>query len=112
VDNGITSGCGAGQFCGEAPVTRGQIAVFLKKLSNTFEIVRNSGVAFNATAAVNTVTCPTGKRPLSGGGSTNQVNLFITDIVISSTSLTVRWESDDNTTVAGTSEAWAMCAPA
>src|SRR5262245_48492524 len=32
VDNGITAGCAAGQFCGEDPVTRGQTAVFLKKL--------------------------------------------------------------------------------
>jgi len=32
VDNGITSGCGGGLFCGEQPVTRGQLAVFLKKL--------------------------------------------------------------------------------
>ncbi len=30
-DNGITSGCGGGRFCGEDPVTRGQMAVFLQK---------------------------------------------------------------------------------
>jgi hypothetical protein len=35
VDNGITSGCGGGLFCGEEAVTRGQMAVFLKKLSDT-----------------------------------------------------------------------------
>src|SRR5262245_1997369 len=34
VDNGITSGCAPGRFCGEDPVTRGQMAVFLKKLSD------------------------------------------------------------------------------
>ena len=33
VDNGITSGCGGGRFCGEDPVTRGQIAVFLQRLA-------------------------------------------------------------------------------
>ena len=33
VDNGITSGCGNGQFCGESPVTRGQMAVFLQRLA-------------------------------------------------------------------------------
>ena len=32
VDNGITAGCGPGQFCGEQAVTRGQTAVFLKRL--------------------------------------------------------------------------------
>jgi hypothetical protein len=36
VDNGITAGCGPGQFCGEQVVTRGQTAVFLKKL---FDVV-------------------------------------------------------------------------
>ena len=33
VDNGITSGCGGGRFCGEDPVTRGQVAVFLQRLA-------------------------------------------------------------------------------
>jgi hypothetical protein len=33
VDNGITSGCGGGRFCGEDPVTRGQMAVFLQRLA-------------------------------------------------------------------------------
>jgi hypothetical protein len=32
-DNGITSGCGGGRFCGEDPVTRGQMAVFLQRLA-------------------------------------------------------------------------------
>jgi hypothetical protein len=32
--NGITSGCGGGRFCGEDPVTRGQMAVFLQKVAN------------------------------------------------------------------------------
>ena len=82
VDNGITAGCGAGLFCGEQAVTRGQMAVFLKKLSDTFEIVRNFGDRSPATdiATNNVVNCPTGKRPLSGGGTTNQANLFLTDI--------------------------------
>jgi hypothetical protein len=34
VDNGITAGCAPGLFCGEDPVTRGQMAVFLKKLAD------------------------------------------------------------------------------
>jgi hypothetical protein len=33
VQNGITSGCGGGLYCGEAAVTRGQIAVFLKRVA-------------------------------------------------------------------------------
>jgi hypothetical protein len=34
VDNGITSGCAPGLFCGNDPVTRGQMAVFLQKLAD------------------------------------------------------------------------------
>jgi len=33
VQNGITGGCGGGQYCGEDAVTRGQIAVFLQRLA-------------------------------------------------------------------------------
>ena len=34
VDNGITTGCGGGNYCGDDAVTRGQMAVFLKRLSD------------------------------------------------------------------------------
>jgi S-layer homology domain len=37
VDNGITSGCAPGLFCGNDPVTRGQMAVFLKKLADVVD---------------------------------------------------------------------------
>lgn len=33
VQNGITVGCGGGQYCGEDAVTRGQMAVFLQRLA-------------------------------------------------------------------------------
>jgi len=33
VDNGLTSGCGAGVYCGGNAVTRGQMAIFLKRLA-------------------------------------------------------------------------------
>ena len=31
VASGITSGCGGGSFCPDAPLTRGQMAVFLSR---------------------------------------------------------------------------------
>jgi hypothetical protein len=34
VAEGITTGCGAGAYCPEAPVTRAQMAVFLVKTFN------------------------------------------------------------------------------
>jgi len=33
VQNGITAGCGGGLYCGEAALTRGQAAIFLKRLA-------------------------------------------------------------------------------
>src|SRR5262245_40594462 len=45
VDNGITAGCAPGLFCGEAPVTRGQMAVFLKKLSDLVDVKVDAKVA-------------------------------------------------------------------
>jgi hypothetical protein len=33
VRNGLTGGCGGGQYCGEDAVTRGQLAVFFEKLA-------------------------------------------------------------------------------
>ena len=58
------------------------------------------------------MTCPTGKRPISGGGLTSAFNLFLTEIIIDETTLTVTWESENNAQLTGTTEAWALCAPA
>ena len=127
VDNGLTVGCGPGLFCGEQAVTRGQVAVFLKRLSDlvdqkvnaqvnaklaAFQIVHHPGTFTSAFEATNTVTCPAGKRALAGGGSTNQVNLMLTDLTIGGASVGVRWESDNNALLSGNSDAWALCAPA
>jgi hypothetical protein len=112
VDSLITVGCAPSLFCGEQAVTRGQLAVFLKRLSDTFEIVHHPANFESRSFTLNTVVCPPGKRPLAGGGNTNLPDLFISDIGITTTSLTVRWESDNNTIVSGSSDAWALCAPA
>jgi hypothetical protein len=45
VQNGITAGCGGGLYCGESAVTRGQIAVFLKRLSDVVDQKVNAKVA-------------------------------------------------------------------
>ena len=112
VDNAITAGCSPGLFCGEQSVTRGQAAVFLKKLVDTFEVVRNPGDFTSQTAVTNAVNCPAGKRALAGGGTTNAVGLglFLTQINLNAATVGVRWESASPVT--GQSEAWALCASA
>jgi hypothetical protein len=111
-DNGIATGYSDGKFRPNDPVSRGASVAFLHRYNNALTIVHHAGTITAATQHTNTVDCPSGKRPLSGGGSTNQVNLMLTDIVISATAVTVRWESDDNVSLTGSSDAWALCAPA
>ena len=138
VDAGLTSGCSVAPplYCGEQSVTRGQMAVFIQRLAdvvnqnvnaqvaglsaqvatlsaqlNGFEIVRNPGALTNSTVTTNAVGCPTGKRALAGGGTTDLSNLFMTDIAIFNTSVSVRWETDNNVLLTGTTEAWVLCAP-
>ena len=90
----------------------GQAAVFLKKLVDTFEVVRNPGDFTSQTAVTNAVNCPAGKRALAGGGTTNAVGLglFLTQINLNAATVGVRWESASPVT--GQSEAWALCASA
>jgi hypothetical protein len=114
VNNGITSGCQLAPplFCPEQPVTRGQTAVFLEKLASAFEIVHHFHTFPNTNSTVDFAPCPAGKRPLSGGGSIDAFHFFITDIIIESTGVTVRWESDNGTSQTGSTDVWALCAPA
>ena len=136
VDNGITVGCAPGLFCGEQAVTRGQVAVFLKRLSDlvdqkvnaqvaglsaqvaavnaklaAFEIVHQGGTFTSTTEENTTAVCPAGKRALAGGGSTDQLSMFLTDLTIGPTTLNARWESDNDQLRSGASDTWVLCAP-
>jgi hypothetical protein len=110
-DNGIVSGFLDGTFKPNNPVTRGQSVAFLHRYNNTIEVVHHPGTMVSATEANNSVTCPAGKRPIAGGGTTDAFNLFITDVSISATSVTVRWETDNNATQSASTDAWATCVP-
>ena len=112
-DNGITGGCGGDNYCPGSPVTRGQMAAFLHRLSNEFELVSNSvdpasAATFNAEAE-----CPGDKRVLAGGGSTDTTDLFITDSYpVDASTWHVRWESEADATVDPSDiTVWALCAP-
>jgi hypothetical protein len=111
-NNGVASGFSDGTFKPLQPVARQSFAAFLHRYNNTFQIVHHAGTMTSSTETNNTVTCPAGKRPLAGGGSTDAFNLFMTDMTISGTSLTVRWETDNNAIQSASTNAWALCAPA
>jgi S-layer homology domain len=110
-EHDIVNGKPDGLYHPNEAVSRQAIAAMLHRYNNSFEVVHHGGSISSNTFGLNTVTCPTGKRPLSGGGSTDSANLFMTDMAIGTTSLTVRWESDDNALISATTDAWALCAP-
>ena len=110
-DNGIVAGFLDGTFKPNDPVTRAQSVAFLHRYNNAIVTVHHAGTMVSATEASNTVSCPAGTRPIAGGGTTDAFNLFITDINISSTSVSVRWETDNNATQSASTDAWATCVP-
>ena len=111
-DAGVTGGCGSGRFCPNASVTRGQMAAFMHRLSNEFELVQSNVDPSSSTAFSSIATCPAGKRPIGGGGQTDLANLFMTDSAPNDNSLLVRWETDDNASQdPGSIQVFALCAP-
>jgi len=112
VDHGITSGFADGTFRPKDPVTRQAAIAFLHRYNNTITVVHHAGTISSSTEGSNTVTCPAGTRPIAGGGSTDAFNMLMTDINISSTSLSVRWETDNGAIQSATTDAWATCIPA
>ena len=109
--HGVASGFPNGTFRPEDPVLRKQAARWFHNYNAQFQIVHHAGTMTSSTFTQNTVTCPAGKRPLSGGGNTSSANLFVTDIIIGATTLTVRWETDNNAVDDASTDAWALCGP-
>lgn len=111
-DAGVTGGCGSGRFCPNAAVTRGQMAAFMHRLSNEFELVQTNVDPSSATVFSSNATCPSGKRAIAGGGQTDNVNLFMTDSLPDGNTWAVRWETDDNATQdPGSVQVFALCVP-
>jgi S-layer homology domain len=111
-DHDIVNGKPDGLYHPNEAVSRQAIAAMLHRFNNQFEIVSHAGTIISSTEGSNTVTCPAGKRPLAGGGSTDAFNMLMTDVNIGSTSLSVRWETDNGATQSASTTAWALCAPA
>lgn len=111
-DNGITGGCGGGKYCPDSAVTRGQMAAFMHRLSNEFELVSNTVDPGSSNVFSSSAVCPGDKRAIAGGGSTDTIDLFVTDSYPSDGEWTVRWETDNNAAAdPGDVTVWALCAP-
>ena len=59
VENGITSGCGGGNFCGDTAVTRGQMAIFLQRLANVIGTRLKFGASLSGAQEVPEVSTAT-----------------------------------------------------
>jgi hypothetical protein len=110
-DNGIVAVPLGHAFHPNDPLLRAHATTLLHRYSGTISVVHHGGSFTNATEASNTASCPAGKRPIAGGGNTDAFNMMITDITIGPSSVTVRWETDNNASLTGTSDAWATCMP-
>jgi hypothetical protein len=107
----IVNGFADGGFHPTAPVSRQAFTAFLRRYNAELEVVNHGGTILASVEGTNTVTCPAGKRPLAGGGNTDAFNMMMTDMNISSTSVSIRWETDNNVAQSATTNAWALCAP-
>jgi hypothetical protein len=106
----IVDGFTDGGFHPAAPVSRQAFTAFLRRYNAELQVVHDIGT-FNGTEHSNSVSCPAGTRVLSAGGSTSAVGFMLTDVILAPNVASVRWESDNNATVAGNSDVWALCAP-
>jgi hypothetical protein len=110
-NNDIAEGFPNGAYQPSAPVSRQAFAAFLHRYNNELEIVRHDANFTSVTSHTNPVVCPGGKRPVAAGGTTSAVGFAMTDISVSASTASVRWESKNDLTRSGTSNVWALCVP-
>jgi hypothetical protein len=110
-DHDLVNGFPDGTFKPTAPVSRQALAAILHRYNEQFEIVHHVDTFTSVTSHADTANCPAGKRALGGGGSTTQTNIMINETIVAGGSFTVRWETEDNAALTGTSDVWVLCAP-
>ena len=111
VDHEIAEGYPNGTFRPNDPVLRRQAAKWFHAYNSRLHVVFHSQSYTGATEVNNAATCPAGERALAGGGNTDSFNMMLTDITPSGDHVSVRWETDNNATANGNSNAWALCGP-
>jgi hypothetical protein len=111
-EHNIVNGHPDGLFHPNDAVSRQAATAFLHRYNSQFHVVFHAQSFTGATEVNNAAVCPAGERALAGGGNTDAFNMFLTDITPSGDHASVRWETDNNATASGNSNAWALCAPA
>jgi hypothetical protein len=108
-NHGLVTGLADGKFHPNDPVTRAQAALWFHRYAKMTVVRRKSFTFTNASAISNAVPCLAGEVPVSGGGNTNQNDTMLTDVTVTATGATVRWETDNNALKTGSAEVWVVC---
>jgi hypothetical protein len=116
-DNGIADGFNGGRFQPNSNITRGQASYWFSNYNDALEVVQFTFAPGSGTGWASTAKCPTGKRPVAGGGEVG--TNFSTDMFMveshpdmANNAWRVRWESEGNTNfVPPDLTIWALCVP-
>lgn len=111
VDSGIEPG--GGEFGPGESVDRQQAASWLANYNEAVALVTSTEDPEGNSEFTGFATCPVGRRPVAGGGGTDQAELFMTDSRPSGpTEWSVHWETYNDFLVdPGEISVWALCVP-
>jgi len=109
---GISEGFDDGTYRPGEPVTRQAMSAFIHR-ANSYEVVFSTQLFTTQNIASVEVECPVGTEVVSGGGSANGVNLFMTDSFPSTdgTTWTAEFETDNDANANFSATATAICGP-
>lgn len=111
--NGVADGFPDGTFRPDGDITRGQASSWLANYNETIALVARTQNPAGNSAFTGFATCPTGRRPVAGGGETDVPELFMTDSRPSGpTEWSVSWETQRDILVNPAEiSVWALCVP-
>lgn len=114
VGNDITEGFTDGTYRPAQPVSRAQMATFLRRLSAQFTVVSSDSVVpAGLSVWASSATCPSGQRPIAGGVNHGSATAALTHSYPLGSSWSVRIRGDNGTSIAGVEvRVHALCAPA
>lgn len=115
VDHGIAEGYSDGTFRPTAAVTRQAAAAYLHRYNGTIQVRKATSNPAPGTVVLRTVSCPTGKRAVAGGGTAGDVELVVNSSGVDATGTAwyVRWVTRDGQSIdPGNVEVHVLCVPA
>jgi hypothetical protein len=112
VDQEIADGFSDGTYRPSQPVSRQAMAAFMRRLNNRYFPHESTANPTANSAFVHTAECPSGQRPMAGGGNVDIANVFVTDSVPTSTGWSMRFETEGNAILdPGQIYVYVLCGP-